>query len=527
MLRPFAAFLHDERDDAARGDQLRAAVRADPARARRSTASRPSRWSSAPRSTPTGCWPVRRTCSASSTPPRPARPPATTCSTTGSTTRSSPPSWPPASPRPCCTAGPAPPAPRASPSGPDTRACGRCSPSGSTPGSRASEFYPLWTAALGRYQCVLRQGKPADRRRHPAHRPLHRQHAPASALFDEDGDRIPDEEAYGRRWMRNRENHWWQDLGMQDAGWTYEFFDGSLLLHDDVSFADGLVQPDGPGYQALIVYQSELDRRRRRPPARLGPPGPEGADRARRPRAEAAHRRTAHAPTSGRRPARRASTDGTRSSPPRWPSCSPCPPSPRSTTRARPSTALRDLGVRGTGRVRQREPQRAQPPARGRRSAAPVPVPLPLRDRRADRGRGRPARRRAPCTGSTAGPAPSARIAACGRTAIGRIVTVTLAPARRRCSPSTARHRPARHRRRPRHETVAELPTGRSRSRAGTPASCSSSPRTADSATRPARSARPRRSPGSTPGRATLRPWRDIAGGRARRSPASASTPRR
>ena len=79
------------------------------------------------------------------------------------------------------------------------------------------------------------------------------------ALFDEDGDRIPDEDAYGRLWMRNRENQWWQDLGMQDAGWTYEFFDGSLLLHDEVSFADGLVQPNGPGYQALIVYQSELD----------------------------------------------------------------------------------------------------------------------------------------------------------------------------------------------------------------------------------------------------------------------------
>ena len=46
---------------------------------------------------------------------------------------------------------------------------------------------------------------------------------------------------------------------MQDAGWTYEFFDGTLLLRDDVSFADGLVQPNGPGYQALIVYQRELD----------------------------------------------------------------------------------------------------------------------------------------------------------------------------------------------------------------------------------------------------------------------------
>jgi hypothetical protein len=59
--------------------------------------------------------------------------------------------------------------------------------------------------------------------------------------------------------MRNRENHWWADLGMQDAGWTYEFFDGSLLLHPDVSFSGGVVQPNGPGYQALIVYQSELD----------------------------------------------------------------------------------------------------------------------------------------------------------------------------------------------------------------------------------------------------------------------------
>ena len=78
-------------------------------------------------------------------------------------------------------------------------------------------------------------------------------------LIDDDGGRIPDEDAYGQWWMRNRENHWWQDLGMQDAGWTYEFFDGSLLLHDEVSFADGLVQPTGPGYQALIVYQSELD----------------------------------------------------------------------------------------------------------------------------------------------------------------------------------------------------------------------------------------------------------------------------
>ncbi len=121
-----------------------------------------------------------------------------------------------------------------------------------------SEFYPLWTAALGRYQCILRQGKPRIdvgilRTDHFTDNMLF------AALFDQNGNRIPDEDAYGRLWMRNRENQWWQDLSLQDAGWTYEFFDGSLLRHDQVSFADGLVQPDGPGYQALIVYQSELD----------------------------------------------------------------------------------------------------------------------------------------------------------------------------------------------------------------------------------------------------------------------------
>jgi hypothetical protein len=121
-----------------------------------------------------------------------------------------------------------------------------------------AEFYPLWTAAVARHQLLLRRGRPRIdvgilRTDHFT------DNLSGLALIGEDGRRIPDEEAYGRLWMRDRQNHWWPDLGMQDAGWSYEFFDGSLLLHDDVSFADGVVQPDGPGYQALIVFQSELD----------------------------------------------------------------------------------------------------------------------------------------------------------------------------------------------------------------------------------------------------------------------------
>ena len=121
-----------------------------------------------------------------------------------------------------------------------------------------SEFYPLWNDAMGRYQYLLRQGRPRVdvgiiRTDHFTDNTV------GMALIDEQGNRIADEDAYGQQWMRNRENHWWRDLGMQDAGWTYEFLDGSLLLHDDVSFGEGVVQPGGPGYQALLVYQDALD----------------------------------------------------------------------------------------------------------------------------------------------------------------------------------------------------------------------------------------------------------------------------
>ncbi|MCV2394293.1 glycosyl hydrolase [Actinotalea sp. M2MS4P-6] len=122
----------------------------------------------------------------------------------------------------------------------------------------ASEFYPLWNDAIGRFQYLLRQGRPRIdvgilRTDHFVDNML------GMSLVEADGTRVADEDAYAHWWMRNRENPWWQDLGMQDAGWSYEFFDGSLLLRDEVGFGEGVVQPGGPGYQALIVYQEALD----------------------------------------------------------------------------------------------------------------------------------------------------------------------------------------------------------------------------------------------------------------------------
>ncbi len=122
----------------------------------------------------------------------------------------------------------------------------------------AAEFYPLWTTSVARQQMLLRRGRPRIdvgilRTDHFVDNLI------GLTLVGPDGRRIPDEEAIGQMWMRNRENQWWQDLGMQDAGWSYEYFDPTLLLHPDVSYGDGVLQPGGPGYQALIVYQEALD----------------------------------------------------------------------------------------------------------------------------------------------------------------------------------------------------------------------------------------------------------------------------
>ena len=122
----------------------------------------------------------------------------------------------------------------------------------------AAELYPLWTQAVGRMQYLLRQGRPRVdvgilRTDHFT------DNSSGTVFIDAEGHRTADEDMYGKGWMRARQNHWWADLGMQDAGWTYEFFDGSYLMHPEVSTGESTLQPDGPGYQALIVYQEALD----------------------------------------------------------------------------------------------------------------------------------------------------------------------------------------------------------------------------------------------------------------------------
>lgn len=51
---------------------------------------------------------------------------------------------------------------------------------------------------------------------------------------------------------------YWQDMSLQNAGYTYDHFSPYLLQDEDISCEDGLIQSDGVGYQAILVYQEEM-----------------------------------------------------------------------------------------------------------------------------------------------------------------------------------------------------------------------------------------------------------------------------
>lgn len=63
---------------------------------------------------------------------------------------------------------------------------------------------------------------------------------------------------YRQNNLRQNKGIYWQDMTLQNAGYTYDYFSPKLLTDDEIEFDKGLVQPDGPGYQALILYQEEL-----------------------------------------------------------------------------------------------------------------------------------------------------------------------------------------------------------------------------------------------------------------------------
>ncbi len=113
----------------------------------------------------------------------------------------------------------------------------------------ASIHYPQWTKMLGRVQKAMRQGT--------AVRDL--------AILRTDYAFInygnPEKhKTFETNYMMYDMAYFWKDLSLQQAGYTYEYF-SPMLLEDEqnVRWSGEALQPEGPAYKAILLYQDTLE----------------------------------------------------------------------------------------------------------------------------------------------------------------------------------------------------------------------------------------------------------------------------
>ena len=120
-------------------------------------------------------------------------------------------------------------------------------------GSRQPSYghYNDWNAMIARYQYILRQGKPRmDIGMLRLDYAFNNQVMMMAFMLG------GEDETYSGKLMRENKGLYWQDCGLQNAGYTWDYFAPQLLKD---CACDGTLAPDGPGYQAIIVYQDMLD----------------------------------------------------------------------------------------------------------------------------------------------------------------------------------------------------------------------------------------------------------------------------
>ena len=120
-------------------------------------------------------------------------------------------------------------------------------------GSRQPAYlhYPEWNRMVARYQKVLRSGKPRMdlamlRLDYNFHNLYGRNASPV------------EQDYYAHQGMRNHEAAYWKDMTLQDHGFTWDYFAPQLLEEEIMVTENGLLMPEGPAYQAVIVYQDTL-----------------------------------------------------------------------------------------------------------------------------------------------------------------------------------------------------------------------------------------------------------------------------
>lgn len=116
----------------------------------------------------------------------------------------------------------------------------------------ASEDYPELNAHLSRIQKALEQGVPqmdlAILRTDYAY---NNQLTPGGLMeFVQNG-------VYSNK-AHNQDAYYWRDLELQNAGYTYDYFSPYLLTDESVTSENGLLNPDGAAYQAVILMEDEF-----------------------------------------------------------------------------------------------------------------------------------------------------------------------------------------------------------------------------------------------------------------------------
>lgn len=58
--------------------------------------------------------------------------------------------------------------------------------------------------------------------------------------------------------LHNNEAYYWTDLGLQDKGYTYDYFSSYTFMDDEVNVSNGMINADGVAYKALVIMEDEL-----------------------------------------------------------------------------------------------------------------------------------------------------------------------------------------------------------------------------------------------------------------------------
>lgn len=58
--------------------------------------------------------------------------------------------------------------------------------------------------------------------------------------------------------LHNDSAYYWTDLGLQDKGYTYDYFSSYTFMDDEVNVSDGMINSDGVAYKAVVIMEDEL-----------------------------------------------------------------------------------------------------------------------------------------------------------------------------------------------------------------------------------------------------------------------------